>query len=149
MGSSIRIINASPENIDEIFEIETESFTCPWTRSNFVSAFSAGNTEIFALQSDEGSILGFACLLIIDYEAEILNIAVRQNYRKNGYGKMLLDHALEICVLRGISSVFLEVRESNVSARSLYDKAGFEVIGIRKKYYVSPVEDAILMMKTI
>ena len=149
MNNPVIIIDANIAHINQILEIEEECFTEPWSRSNFESAFDADNTKIFALLSSDGSIRAFSCLLIIDYEAEILNIAVRQNYRNNGYGKLLMKHMLVVCSANNVSSVFLEVRQSNISARSLYAKNGFEVVGIRKRYYSSPVEDAILMSKQI
>lgn len=149
MDNNVTIVDATLDKLEEIIQIEEECFTVPWSRSNFESAFDADNTRIFALISQDGTMCGFACLLIIDYEAEILNIAVRQNHRNKGYGKLLMKHMLDLCDSSSISSVYLEVRESNLSARRLYTQNGFEIIGLRKRYYTSPVEDAILMLKKI
>lgn len=149
MDNSVTIVDATLNQLEDILRIEEECFTVPWSRSNFESAFNSDNTRIFVLVSQDGTVCAFACLLIIDYEAEILNIAVRQNHRNKGYGKLLMKHMMCLCKANNILSVYLEVRESNISARGLYAQSGFETIGLRKRYYTSPVEDAILMLKKI
>lgn len=141
----MKIIDANASFLDQIVEIEKQSFTCPWSRGIFETALDAINSKVYALVDDDNTVIGYSCLLIIDYEAEILNIAVGENFRKKGYGKQLLEHLLNECRKLEIDDVFLEVRESNISARALYDSSGFEAIGRRKNYYVLPREDAILM----
>lgn len=145
----MKIFDATLNILDDIVSIENESFSVPWTRNNFVSALAVDNTFLYVLESDDGKIAGFCCLLLIDYESEILNIAVSPKYRNKGYGAELLNHMISKCSESNIESVFLEVRDSNVAARNLYGKFGFEIIGKRKNYYTLPTEDAILMQKTL
>ena len=78
-------------------------------------------------------------------EAEVLNLAVSPSCRGLGVGGMLLDAALSEAAAAGATSVFLEVRESNVAARALYASRGFTEISRRSRYYRKPVEDALVL----
>lgn len=79
-------------------------------------------------------------------EWEIIHLLVSPSMRRRGIGRLLLDHALSEMAKQGAQKVFLEVRFGNISARSLYDSAGFVVCGKRKAYYSEPSEDAVVMM---
>lgn len=136
---------ATEEHLDRIESIENSSFSDPWSKSNLLSAIRSDNISVFIAVNDENIVIAFSCLLIIDYEAEILNIAVSENYRRCGVGRLLVSYMLNVCRVNNISHVFLEVRQSNHKARGLYNSCGFEEIGIRKRYYVNPQEDAVLM----
>ena len=141
----MKIEIANIDEIDDILQIEHSSFTDPWSKSSFEEAINSDNITVYSVTNDNGNMVGFSCLLMIDYEAEILNIAVDRNSRKQGIGTLLATHMINICRSNGVEDIFLEVRESNVSARALYVKLGFAEIGKRKKYYSNPTEDAILM----
>ncbi len=141
----MKIEIANFNQIDAIVQIENRSFTDPWSKASFEEAINSKNTTVFYVSDDSGNIVGFSCLLMIDLEAEILNIAVDKNSRNQGIGSLLATHIINICRSNGVEDIFLEVRNSNVSARALYNKMGFTEIGIRKKYYSNPTEDAILM----
>ena len=78
-------------------------------------------------------------------EASVTNVAVSPMFRKKGYGEALVVAAKEAVKAEGAENIFLEVRVSNEPAISLYKKLGFEELGIRKKFYEHPVEDAIIM----
>lgn len=80
----------------------------------------------------------------IDAEWELENIVVADNSRRRGFGSLLMRELLAHTARRRGSIIFLEVRESNLSARSLYRKIGFQETGLRKGYYGDPAEDAIL-----
>jgi ribosomal-protein-alanine N-acetyltransferase len=141
----MKIEIANIDEIDDILQIEHVSFTDPWSKSSFEEAINSDNITVYSVTDDNGNMVGFSCLLMIDYEAEILNIAVDRNSRNQGIGTLLATHMINICRSNGVEDIFLEVRESNVSARALYVKLGFAEIGKRKKYYSNPTEDAILM----
>lgn len=141
----MKIEIANIDEIDDILQIEHSSFTDPWSKSSFEKAINSDNITVYSVTDDNGNTVGFSCLLMIDYEAEILNIAVDNNSRNQGIGTLLATHMINICRSNGVEDIFLEVRESNVSARALYVKLGFAEIGKRKKYYSNPTEDAILM----
>lgn len=146
----MKIIKADAARLSEILEIEKASFTCPWSEQSFLEAFDSPNITIYAAISGEcDTAVGFACVLSIGEEAEILNIASSPDFRRMGTGTALLDFAINECVLSGVREFFLEVRESNTPARRLYEKLGFEELGVRKKYYTKPTENAIIMRKSI
>ena len=78
-------------------------------------------------------------------EAHIINIAVREDHRRQGVGELLLISIIDLATELNASIVTLEVRTSNTAAQSLYRKYGFSQVGIRKGYYTDNREDAILM----
>jgi [ribosomal protein S18]-alanine N-acetyltransferase len=78
-------------------------------------------------------------------EAEILNLAVRLQFRRTGVGRELVRRLLEEFAGQGVSRVFLEVRESNAGALAFYERIGFRVVGTRKDYYQAPAEAATVM----
>lgn len=90
----------------------------------------------------EGQVVGFLVSRRLgDREAEILNLAVAQDFRRQGAGRRLMDAFLGARP----GEVFLEVRESNGPARRFYERLGFEVVTKRLQYYTDPVESAIVM----
>ena len=93
----------------------------------------------------EGNVVGYIGSRIVLDSADITNVAVRPQYRRQGIGYELVNRMLEEMILRGVSSVLLEVRESNLPAQNCYAQAGFTVVGRRKNYYELPKEDALLM----
>lgn len=143
------ILHADPSMLPAILEIENEAFTCPWSEKSFAEAFESPHITVYAAVHADGSIAGFSCLMCCGEEGEILNIAVRTSARKNGIGQLLMDAMLTEGSADGVRDFYLEVRESNAAARHLYEKNGFETLGIRKRYYSKPVEDAVIMRKTI
>ena len=92
-------------------------------------------------------ILAYAVMYSCLDEADLANIATLPEIRKQGFGATLLDKALEISRSAGVLRTFLEVRESNTPARSLYLSRGFKEIGRRRNYYRDPKEDAIIMAR--
>jgi len=92
---------------------------------------------------------GFAVMWCVADQAELANLAVRPGVRGRGVGSALLDRILERCANRGAETVFLEVRRSNDAARELYRSRGFRTVGVRKRYYQEPFEDACVMMCTL
>ncbi len=77
-------------------------------------------------------------------EAEVMTIAVRPEYRRHGLGQELMNKMISDCRNDGIKTIFLEARKNNVAARAMYEKIGFSVIGLRKDYYDTPVDDAVV-----
>lgn len=133
------------QDLDTVYTIEVRSFSVPWSLESFRSALHANGTEIWLLTDDKDDILGFGCIMTIAGEGEVLNIAVDPARRRHGYGEVLLKKMLHSAVENKAEQIFLEVRESNTAARKLYEKNGFQPIGIRKRYYSNPTEDAICM----
>ena len=144
MGWHIRRMDE--EDLAEILAIESMSFARPWSRNAFKKELTKEYSESLVVVNN-GSIVGYSIVWIIVDEIHIANIAVHPGWRRRGIGAMLLEHILE--GREGFSSVTLEVRRSNLAARSLYEKYGFHQIGIRKDYYTLEEEDAVLMAKSL
>jgi ribosomal-protein-alanine N-acetyltransferase len=89
--------------------------------------------------------IGYVCYWVVFEELRILNLAVAPAFRKRGIGLRLARHALDAGRARGARSADLEVRASNQAARGLYERLGFRQTGVRRRYYVDPTEDAVLM----
>ena len=101
------------------------------------------------LISATSSLLGFLVAHNVDHEWELENIAVASIVRRRGLATMLLQELLHRARAANGESVFLEVRESNLLARALYEKSGFCQSGRRKAYYQSPAEDALVYSRKL
>ncbi len=127
--------------------LEKRCFADAWTEEQLSGAFHRVDFYGKTLSVD-GKIEGYLCATQLFEEAELLNIAVSPERRGNGYGGALLDDFLREMRSRGVERVYLEVRLSNVAARSLYEKRGFTQTRVRDKYYADG-ESALEMVKTL
>ena len=93
----------------------------------------------------EGELVGYGGIKG-DLEVDLMTIGVASNLRGRGVGRRLLNALLEVARARGAATVFLEVRESNATARALYTRAGFKEVGFTPGYYRRPSESAVLML---
>nr|WP_167940978.1 ribosomal protein S18-alanine N-acetyltransferase [Desulfobaculum xiamenense] len=132
------------DDIDALVELERECFSHPWGAEQFRLGLENKVFHVFGLRR-AGVIVAYCSMYIIVDEAEVLNIAVRPELRRQGLGSRLLRIVLQICRKMGIHNARLEVRVSNVAARNLYANFGFEQVGIRTGYYPDTGEDALLM----
>ncbi len=144
----LEITQLDARHKDGMLLIEKESFSMPWSESNFSTALTNPSVSFFGVFCEK-ILCGFSCVCQVETEAELLNIAVSKEYRKKGIGNILLTATVNFLKDSGAKCVFLEVRESNTAARMLYLKHGFNVLGIRKRYYSNPTEDAVLMKKQL
>ena len=94
-----------------------------------------------------GETVGYACAYVSFDEAELVRIATDLKNRRLGIGVALLSGVEERAAAKGALSVVLEVRKSNEAAIGLYQKYGYENLGIRKNFYDFPKEDAVIMRK--
>ena len=132
-------------DLPEVAAIEQQSYAFPWSENIFRDCLRVG--YICRALDLAGQIIGYAVMSLGAGEAHILNVCVRDDYRSVGFGRRLLEHLLERAAAAGVSEAFLEVRPSNLAAIRLYQKIGFEQIGIRRGYYQAPDgrEDAIVL----
>ena len=135
------------EDIPAVAEIEKQCFSLPWSEKSFEDSISREDTIFLVCEEEEEKlyITGYMGLYLSFDEASVTNVAVSPDCRKKGYGEALVLKAKEVAKEAGAECIFLEVRASNAPAISLYKKQGFEELGIRKKFYEHPVEDAIIM----
>ena len=133
---------------EQVAAIEAVSFSVPWSLRAFTDTVEKENFRYFVAE-EAGEILGYCGFLFVLDEAEIPNVCVKSSARKQGVGKQMMTVLMEEAAKLGIATLFLEVRESNAAARSLYKALGFEENGIRKNFYEQPVENAVLMSKSL
>lgn len=146
---AVQIRVAHEGDLDDVAAIERAVFKDPWSRRSFVDLVDAKNVLFLVAQSRSSAVAGYAVVLIAGGESELANLAVSRLMQKQGVGRRLLSEAVEQARGRGAREMFLEVRESNASALSLYKEAGFEAVGRRARYYARPIEDAIVMRATL
>ena len=124
-------------DFDRLFEIEQAAHITPWTMGTLKNTHGDRYVNLKLLQDD--NIVAFAiCQTVLD-EATLFNIAVEPSQQGKGLGKMLLLDLIERLKARGIMTLWLEVRESNHIAKTLYEQLGFNEVDIRKNYY--PTKD--------
>ena len=133
------------DDLAEVVKIENRCHLTPWTKKNFIDSYGAKN--LFKVLKSENDIIGYYIALFVLDECELLNVTVKQELQKKGYGAQILQDLFSECRKENIVNIFLEVRKSNSSAIRLYEKNGFSEIGVRNNYYQNKdgKEDAILM----
>ncbi len=143
------IVLLNEDYTDELFELEKKCFSDPWSAKMFMGDLQSEYTCYFGTFNEEGYLIGYAGMWISVDGGEITNVAVHPDYRRKGIACSLVENLIEICRVNNLKFINLEVRESNCKAISLYNKLGFEKVGLRKKYYKNPTEDAVLMTKNL
>ena len=162
------------EDLDQVAEMERESFPTLWPPTSYRRELKNRQAEYAVCVRDEEYVtlpakqrngllgllgrrnkpreparrqrlVGFVGLWFMAGEAHVVTIAVREPYRRNGLGELLLIGALEMALRRGQQVVTLEVRVSNEPAKALYEKYGFSKVGLRRGYYSDNREDADIM----
>ena len=133
------------DDLDAIMLIESTIYTHPWTRGNFSDSLNSGYSA-WVLEANQ-KIIGYALLMMVLDEAHLLNLSVAKSHQKQGLGRYLLEHMLQIAQNHKAANMFLEVRPSNISAIALYENMGFCEMAVRRNYYPAHDgrEDAVLM----
>jgi len=144
----ITIESLSVNDLDAVLEIETQSFTSPWTREMYLAELENVGVSFCKLARDEqGVVVGFCSFWRVVDELHINNLAVLPAYRRRGIGTSLLVSVLREGARLGARRATLEVRRSNEVARRLYEMLGFSTAGVRRAYYTNPVEDALVLWR--
>ena len=146
-GVEIRPI--APRHIDAMVAIERLSFTDPWSREMFRSELEVGGGTFARGVEREGRLIGYLLAVMVADEAHLGNLAIHPAERRAGLGQMLLDDLIREARRVGVIRITLEVRESNAIARNFYRQNDFIDVAIRKNYYRNPVEDAIVMLRSL
>jgi len=143
-GISVRPLAA--RDIEAVVAIETDAFTTPWQADTFAGLLDRESVELLVMTDASDAVIGYSVLWCILEQGELANIAIIPERRGSGLGARLLDHVMEVARVRGVEKLFLEVRASNVAAIGLYERVGFEEVGLRRGYYEHPKEDARVML---
>lgn len=134
------------DDLEEVMVIERSLFANPWDENGFFS-FLLREDTLFLVAEEAGRIVGYCGAVTVLNEGDVTNVAVEASCQGRGIGRQLMQALIGKTGERGVDRLFLEVRESNLRARSLYESLKFEQVGIRKNYYESPAEDGILMRR--
>ena len=149
MGASAEIIirKMIADDSEEVAALESKIFSMPWKRDDFWRMAENKNAAYIVGVLDD-KIIAYAGAWLAFSDAEVMNIAVDENFRGNGFGKKIFAALIKICIERGATAITLEVRASNIAAIKLYESFGLKSVGVRKNYYDNPTEDALIMWNT-
>jgi [ribosomal protein S18]-alanine N-acetyltransferase len=149
LHAGFRLRPMTEQDVEAVVAIENATQPTPWTARIFLDCF-ASHYDCRVMTHGE-QVVGFAVLSSVLDELHLLNIAVAPAMQRRGIAWAALKQILADYQRTDMRSLYLEVRESNLGARSLYQHMGFQVIGERKNYYRTQGgrENAILMMKSL
>lgn len=168
----IRVRPMTYGDLDAVAAIERSVYPFPWTRGNFADSLTAGHDAWIFDASGEApgspheaavrrappdaetpasAIAGYAVAMWIPEEVHLLNLSVVAHRQGQGFGHAMLDWLMNEAAARGARGMMLEVRPSNERANALYRSAGFEQIGVRRRYYPAEVgrEDARVLFRNL
>ncbi len=142
-----RLVPMDRELAEQVAEIERQNFSHPWTLEMLLEQLDNMLSSWICALGENGVVMGYAGVTVVAGEGYINNVAVRQEYRKQGVASELLKVFIRFAEAQKIDFLTLEVRASNDPAKRLYMKHGFAQVGRRRNYYDDPKEDAILMTR--
>ena len=146
-AKSYHVVPMSAELLPQIAELERACFSVPWSENMLAEELDNPLASFIVALGDNDQVLGYAGLAVVAGEGYIDNVAVREEYRRQGIAQDLLTVFLRFGTAHGLRFLSLEVRASNEPAKRLYMKHGFAQIGRRPGYYDQPKEDAIIMTR--
>ncbi len=141
----LQIRRMTLQDVDQVMLVEKRSFTAPWSRQAFMTELIDNHLARYIVAEYSGRVIGYAGVWMIIDEGHVTNIAVDPDFRGKYLGDKLLRALMSICMAQGGKKMTLEVRVTNHVAQKLYEKYGFERVGIRKGYYTDNREDALIM----
>lgn len=135
------------KDIDQVSQLEAKTFSMPWSRDSFEEIVN-NPRALFMIAVDGGRLAGTCGIITVAGEGDISNVAVDEQYKRQGIAYELVSRAME-CARNeyDVKEFTLEVRVGNEPAIGLYKKLGFASEGIRPRFYEKPVEDAMIMWK--
>ena len=148
--TSISFNRLTSIEIPSVLSIEEQNSDYPWSHLQFTTSIENSNNLCYCLNLN-GKTIGYLIAMLSLDTADILNIGIDPDFKRQGYGTALLNYLIENLRKRNISEILLEVRAGNKSAIQFYMKQGFEEISVRKNYYTknsknqSLREDGIIM----
>jgi len=136
-------------DLEQVDAVERQIYSFPWTRGNFADSLRSGY-DAWVVR-DGAQLLGYCVSMVALDEAHLLNISVAPTAQGRGLGRRLLAWVEQRAAVHHARSLLLEVRPSNAVAKGMYERAGYERIGLRRGYYPAARgrEDAIVMRKML
>ncbi len=147
--SSVEIRTMHELDVPVIVAIERAAYQFPWSEGIFRDCLRVG--YVCRVADVGGEAAGYGIMSVGAGEAHILNVCIREEFRRRGLARKLLQYLLERARASGMHEAFLEVRPSNTTAARLYHSMGFEQVGIRRGYYQATVgrEDAAVLRRVL
>ena len=145
MNNTITFRKMTVEDLDDVLEVEVNSFATPWSKDAFFNELTKNQFAHYLVAEVDQKVVGYCGVWIIVDEAHITNIALLPAFRGLKLGEALLGRIIELARELGALRITLEVRVSNERAQNLYRKFGFEDGAVRKQYYTDNMEDAVVM----
>jgi ribosomal-protein-alanine N-acetyltransferase len=148
----VTIRGLSEEDLPALLDLERELFPeDAWSEEMFRGELAEQpRTRHYVIaESEDGGLVGYAGLCAVAGEGDVQTIGVRPAFEGRGIGTALLTNLISEAETRSCAAVFLEVRADNERAQKLYERFGFEAIGVRKRYYQPSGVDAIVMRKAL
>ena len=142
---SMTIRRMTLDDLPVVVELDKLSFTLPWPERSFRFELTDNPASRCWVVELDGKVVGMLVAWMLVDEAHIATLATHPDYRRQGIARKLLTYALRYMSKEGAVTSFLEVRESNLAAREMYRKFGYDEVGRRNHYYKDNSEDAILM----
>ncbi|ASV67236.1 ribosomal protein S18-alanine N-acetyltransferase [Cytobacillus sp. FSL W7-1323] len=149
MTSKLTFRLMNEDDIDEVLKVEQASFSSPWSREAFYNEMTLNQFSVYVVLEDGEELIGYGGAWVVTDEAHVTNVAILPRYRGKKLGEALMVQLMDVVKEMGALKMTLEVRVSNMIARRLYSKLGFQEGGIRKNYYSDNHEDALVMWVNI
>lgn len=132
------------KHLADVAEIERLSFNDAWSEDALLESIMSPFSHFYVCTEDE-KVVGYMGMYAVAGEGSVTNVAVHPDSRGKGYGRALVENAIAVGKRLGLEYITLEVRESNLTAQKLYEKCGFQKVGVRKNFYSLPRENALIM----
>lgn len=134
------------DHVAQIAELEKQCFSDPWSERS-ISSELTNPLSLWIVAEENGVVAGYVGSQSVLGEADMMNLAVAPNYRRQGIGCELVQELVRLLSQQGTHILMLEVRVTNTAAICLYEKLGFVQVGRRPNYYLHPKEDALILRK--
>lgn len=144
----MRIVKMQPEHVAAVAEMERQCFSDPWSEKSVASELD-NPLSLWLIAEADGVVAGYVGSQTVLDSADMMNLAVSQDFRRQGIGEQLVNSLTEALAEKDVKTLLLEVRISNEPAKQLYQKLGFEIVGKRPRYYEKPREDALILRKEL
>lgn len=142
----IRLEKMTDAHVAQISELEKLCFSDPWSKKSVASELE-NSLALWLVALDGATIAGYIGSQSVGEEADMMNVAVHPDYRRQGIARVLVTGLVCALAEKGVKSLALEVRQSNAPAIALYEQLGFVQVGLRPNYYRNPKENALILRK--
>ena len=130
----------------QVAQLEAMCFSAPWSEKAIIGELS-NPLSLWIVAREDDEVVGYVGSQSVMGEADMMNLAVRPDWRRKGIGAQLVSCLIEKLKSNDVYSLTLEVRASNEPAKRLYKVMGFQQVGRRPNYYTAPKEDALILRK--